>query len=244
MTVDELLRNKLRKGTLHMTLIDPAKQEPSQAGSIVKEACRLGTDAIMVGGSTDVTQQNLDETVLAIKANVDVPVIYFPSGAHAISPHADAIYFMSMLNSRNLNMVMGEQVRGAPIVKMLKLEPLSMGYILVAPGMKVGEVGQADVIPRDSPKTAVAYALAAQYLGMKYVYLEAGSGAPEPVPEEMIRAVRSAIDVPLLVGGGIRDAETAARVKGAGASIVVTGTVVEEGHSMSRLQGIIEAIHS
>jgi len=119
-----------------------------------------------------------------------------------------------------------------------------MGYIIVAPGMKVGEVGQADVIPRDSPKTAVAYALAAQYLGMKYVYLEAGSGAPEPVPEEMIRAVRSAIDVPLLVGGGIRDAETAARVKGAGASIVVTGTVVEEGHSMSRLQGIIEAIHS
>ena len=244
MTVDELLREKLRRGPLHMTLVDPDKQKPAVAGEIVKEACRLGTDAIMVGGSTDVTQENLDQTVLAIKAKVDVPVIYFPSGAHAISPFADAIYFMSMLNSRNLKMVMGEQVMGAPIVKKIGLEPLSMGYIIVAPGMKVGEVGMADVIPRDAPKTAVAYALAAQFLGMKYVYLEAGSGAPDTVPEDMIRAVRAAIDVPLLVGGGIRDAETAAMVKNAGADIIVTGTIVEEGHYMDRLRDIIKAIRS
>lgn len=244
MTVDELLKEKLRKGTLHMTLVDPAKQEPAVAGEIVREACHLGTDAIMVGGSTDVTQENLDQTVLAIKANVDVPVIYFPSGAHAISPYVDAIYFMSMLNSRNPRMVMGEQMRGAPIVKKLRLEPLSMGYIIVAPGMKVGEVGMADVIPRDSPQTAVAYALAAQFLGMRYVYLEAGSGAPEAVPEEMIREVKAAIDVPLLVGGGIRDARTAAMVKKAGADIIVTGTVVEEGHYMDRLGDIIKAVRS
>jgi phosphoglycerol geranylgeranyltransferase len=149
---------------------------------------------------------------------------------------------MSMLNSRNVKMVMGEQVMGAPIVRKLKLEPLSMGYIIVAPGMKVGEVGEADVIPRDQPKLAAAYALAAQYLGMEYVYLEAGSGAPQPVPEDMIKAVRSTITIPLLVGGGIRDAETAARAKRAGANIVVTGTVVENGNYTGRLESILRAL--
>jgi phosphoglycerol geranylgeranyltransferase len=242
MTVKEILGEKMRKGTLHMTLLDPAKQEPTKAGEITRIAYEMGTDAIMVGGSTGVTQENLDLTVQAIKANVKVPVIYFPSGAHAISPFSDAIYFMSMLNSRNLRHVMGEQVMGAPIVKKLRLETLSMGYIIVAPGMKVGEVGEADVIPRDQPKLAVAYALAAQYLGMQYVYLEAGSGAPQPVPEDMVQAVRGAIDVPLLVGGGIRDRDTAARIKKAGANAVITGTVVENGNYRARLESIIQAI--
>lgn len=244
MTVKETLSEKMKKGTLHMTLLDPAKQDPGAAAEITRTACELGTDAIMVGGSTGVTQENLDKTVQAIKAKVNVPVIYFPSGANAISPYCDAMYFMSMLNSRNLKMVMGEQVAGAPIVRKLKLETISMGYIIVAPGMKVGEVGQADVIPRDQPKLAVAYALAAQYLGMNYVYLEAGSGAPQAVPEEMIAAVRSAINIPLLVGGGIRDAETATRVRKAGANIVVTGTVVENGEYVGRLESIIRAVKS
>jgi phosphoglycerol geranylgeranyltransferase len=244
MTVKEILKEKMKKGTLHMTLIDPAKQEPSRAGEIAKVAYDLGTDAIMVGGSTGVTQQNLDQTVLAIKAQAHVPVIYFPSGANAISPYSDAIFFMSMLNSRNIKMVIGEQIKGAPIVRKLNLEPLSMGYIIVAPGMKVGEVGEADVIPRDQPKLAASYALAAQYLGMEYVYLEAGSGAPQPVPEDMIKAVRAAISIPLLVGGGIRDAESAARAKNAGADIVVTGTVVENGNYSGRLESIIKALRS
>lgn len=244
MTVKDILSEKMRKGALHMTLLDPAKQDPAAAAEITRTACQLGTDAIMVGGSTGVTQENLDMTVKAIKAAVEVPVIYFPSGANAISPYADAMYFMSMLNSRNLKMVIGEQVAGAPIIKKLKLEPLSMGYIIVAPGMKVGEVGEADLIPRDQPKKAVAYALAAQYLGMDFVYLEAGSGAPQAVPSEMIAAVRAAVNVPLLVGGGIRDGETAGRVKDAGANIVVTGTVVENGEYVQRLESIIRAVKS
>jgi phosphoglycerol geranylgeranyltransferase len=244
MTVKEILKEKMKRGTLHMTLIDPAKQEPSKAGEIAKVANDLGTDAIMVGGSTGITQQNLDQTILAIKAQTQVPVIYFPSGANAISPYSDAIFFMSMLNSRNIKMVIGEQIKGAPIVRKLNLEPLSMGYIIIAPGMKVGEVGEADVIPRDQPKLAASYALTAQYLGMEFVYLEAGSGAPQPVPEDMIRAVRAAITIPLLVGGGIRDAESAARAKNAGASIVVTGTVVENGNYSARLESIIKALRS
>lgn len=244
MTVKDILSEKMRKGALHMTLLDPAKQDAAAAAEISRTAAELGTDAIMVGGSTGVTQGNLDDTIKAIKAAVKVPTIYFPSGANAISPYTDAMYFMSMLNSRNLKMVIGEQVAGAPIVKKLKLEAIAMGYIIVAPGMKVGEVGEAELIPRDQPKKAVAYALAAQYLGMDYVYLEAGSGAPQAVPAEMISAVRSAIDIPLLVGGGIRDAETAARAKNAGANVVVTGTVVENGEYVQRLESIIRAVKS
>jgi phosphoglycerol geranylgeranyltransferase len=242
MNVREGLQEKIKKGTLHMTLIDPAKQEPSKAGEITEIAYDLGTDAIMVGGSTGVTQENLDATVCAIKANVKVPVIYFPSTANAISGHCDAIYFMSVLNSRNLSHVIREQVVGAPIVKKLGLEPISMGYLIIAPGMKVGEVSEADLVARDDPKTAVSYALAAEYLGMQSIYLEAGSGAPQPVPEEMIRAVRSKISVPLFVGGGIRDAECATKAKNAGANVIVTGTVVENGRFTKRLESIIKAV--
>ncbi|NLI73630.1 MAG: geranylgeranylglyceryl/heptaprenylglyceryl phosphate synthase [Euryarchaeota archaeon] len=242
MTVQATLLEKMKANTLHMTLLDPNKQSPDMAAKITGEACELGTDAIMVGGSTGVTQENLDATISAIKTQVDIPVIYFPSGAHAISPYADAIYFMSMLNSRTVELTTRQQMKGAPIVRKLGIEPLSMGYIIVAPGMKVGEVGEADCIPRDRGDIAADYALAAQFMGMQYVYLEAGSGAPQHVPEDMIRTVRSTIDIPLLVGGGIRDAQAASRVKDAGANIVITGTVVENGNYYDRLASIIKVI--
>jgi len=242
MNVREYLAKKLSDGAVHMTLIDPASQSPNRSAMIAKEAGALGTDAIMVGGSTGVTQQNLDDTVLAIKSVVDVPVIYFPSGANAITPHADAMYFMSMLNSRNLRMVIGEQVKGAPIVKKLGIETIPMGYIIVEPGMKVGEIGEADLICRDDIERAVAYGLAAEFLGMRLVYYEAGSGAPEPVPVEMVRTVRDSLTVPLIVGGGIRRPEQASALRKAGADIIVTGTIVENGNFRERLKGIIRAI--
>ncbi len=243
MKVKDYIHERLGHGPLHMTLLDPAKQEPEQAAELSAMAKELGTDAIMVGGSTDVTQENLDATVKAIKKSCDLPVIYFPSGAHAISRYCDAIYFMSMLNSRSIKHVIGEQVAGAPIVKMLGLEPISMGYIIVAPGMKVGEVGQAEVVKRDDLKGACAYALAAEFMGMQLVYLEAGSGAPEPVPLEMVTAVKKAITVPLVVGGGIRNGEQALAVKKAGADIIVTGTIVENCDPVC-LAEIIKAIKS
>jgi phosphoglycerol geranylgeranyltransferase len=242
MTVKEYIMEKRSQGTLHMTLIDPASQAPERSGEIAQIADAVGTDAIMVGGSTGVTQENLDQTILIIKERTEVPVIYFPSGAHAISPHADAMYFMSMLNSRNIRHVIREQVMGAPIVKKLGLEPIPMGYLIVEPGMKVGEVGEAELIRRDDIQTAVAYGLAAEYLGMDLVYLEAGSGAPLPVPGEMISAMKSHISVPLVVGGGIRHPETASMVKKAGADIVVTGTVVENGEFKTTLEKIVAAV--
>jgi phosphoglycerol geranylgeranyltransferase len=243
MKVAEYIKERLAKhGPLHMTLIDPAKQKPARAAEIAALAESLGSDAVMVGGSTDVNQDNLDKTTLAIKQVCAIPVIYFPSGAHAITRHSDAIYFMSMLNSRNLRMVIREQVLAAPIVMKLGIEPISMGYVIVEPGMKVGEIGEAEVVKRNDTACAVAYCLAAQFMGMALVYLEAGSGAPEPVPAAMVSEVKKLVRIPLVVGGGIRDATQARELKVAGADIIVTGTVVENGGFRTRLESIIRAI--
>ncbi len=218
----------LENNTTHLTLLDPDKQAPEDAGKIARSAKLGGTDGIMVGGSLGVSQENLDGTVESIKENVDLPVILFPGGVTGISKSADAIFFMSLLNSRNPKFITGAQAQGAPIIKSIGIEPVSMGYIVVEPGGAVGKVGEADLIPRNKPEVAAGYALAAQYLGMRLVYLEAGSGADKHVPIGMISAVKETIDIPLLVGGGIRSGDDAKAVKDAGADIIVTGTIVEQ----------------
>jgi len=238
--VYETLLERRKRSRLHMTLLDPDKQSAEEAGALAGQAARFGTDAIMVGGSTGVTQDQVDATVLAIKKATEVPVILFPASAANLSRYADALYFMSLLNSRDPRLIVGEQRRAAPRVKAWGLEAIPMAYLVVEPGMRAGEVGRAEPIPRSKPEVAVEYALAAQLLGMRLVYLEAGSGAPEPVPAAMVRAVREAIDVPLLVGGGIRTPEAAASLARAGADIVVTGTVVEQ--DPEGLRRIIEAV--
>lgn len=242
MNVYASLLERRKRSHLHMTLLDPDKQSPEEAARIAAQAAKSGSDAIMIGGSTGVTQEKVDATVLAIKAAAHVPTILFPASAANLSRHADALFFMSLLNSRDPRLIVGEQRRAAPIVKKWGLETIPMAYLVVEPGMRAGEVGQAEPIPRSEPAAAVEYALAAQMLGMKLVYLEAGSGAPEPVPAAMIRSVREAIDVPLIVGGGIRTPSTAGAVARAGADIVVTGTVVEHAKDGEVLRRIIEAV--
>ncbi len=243
MKVRDYILKTLEKHKLHMTLIDPAKQPPKVSGEIAMRACQAGTDAIMVGGSTGVTQTNIDATVDEIKKNCKCPVILFPSGANAIARKADAIYFMSLLNSKNVRNITGEHSKGAPIIKKLGIEPISMGYVIVEPGMKVGEVGEAELVKRDDISTIVGYALTTEFFGMDLLYLEAGSGAPEPVPTDMIRAVRESVDLPIVVGGGIVTPEQAEKVAAAGADIVVTGTLVENGRFESKLREIIETVH-
>lgn len=244
--VQKHLKNTIaRDGAAHLTLIDPAKQTPAAAGDIASDAAEAGTDGIMVGGSTKAGGELLDETVLSIKKATDLPVILFPGSEAGVSRHADAIFFMSMLNSRDPYFITGAQKLGAPLVKKYGLEPLPMAYLLVEPGGMAGKVGKADLIPRNKPEIAAAYALAAQYLGMSFVYLEAGSGADRPVPVEMVRAVDGATDVTLIVGGGIRTPEAAAERVRAGADIIVTGTLVE--HTQNRkakIQEIVKATKS
>lgn len=244
MKVLEYILETVKKRKMHMTLIDPAKQAPEVAGEMAEKACEAGTDAIMVGGSTGITQENLDTTVDSIKSRCKLPVIYFPSGANAISRSCDAIYFMSMLNSRNVRNITGEHARGAPVIKKLGIEPISMGYVIVEPGMKVGEVGEAEPIRRGDIQTLVGYAIATEFFGMDLLYLEAGSGAPEPVPLEMIRAARESVDIPLVLGGGIVTPEQAASIAVAGADIIVTGTLVENGDFAAKLKLLVNAVHS
>lgn len=228
MKVLERIRLIRSHARLHMTLIDPDKQPPLDAGRIAAAAARAGSDAIMIGGSSHIARGDVDRTVREIKAATQLPTILFPSGAEAVAPASDAIFFMSLLNSRSPRFLIREQKDAAPFLRKAGIEPIPMGYLVVEPGMRVGEVGQADLISRNDPAEAVRYAMAAEYFGMAIVYLEAGSGAPAPVPTHMISAVRSAISCLLCVGGGVRNPGQAAEIAAAGADIVVTGTLVEQ----------------
>lgn len=229
-----LVQAVLANGAAHLTLIDPDSQSPSEAGKIAEAAAAGGTDAVMVGGSVGACGSVLEETVRQIKARTELPVILFPSSAAGLCQNADAVFFMSLLNSRSASYIVENQVLGAPLVMRYNLEPLPMAYIIVEPGGTVGWVGDARIIPRKKPEIAAAYALAAKYLGMRIVYLEAGSGAEKPVPLDMIRAVKHVLgEAILVVGGGIRSGAAAADVVKAGADLIVTGTAVEKSEDVT-----------
>jgi phosphoglycerol geranylgeranyltransferase len=243
MSIAKYILHKVSKKKLHFSLLDPDKQKPQTAGDIAKIAEESGSSAIMVGGSTLHSQQQVDDTVIEIKKTTDLPVILFPSGAKFVSKYADAIFFMSLLNSRNLKYIIREPVKGASFVKQAGIEPISMGYVITEPGMTAGRIGEADLIKKDDIKTAVEYALASQYFGMQLFYLEAGSGASFPVSDKMIAAVKKSIDIPLIIGGGIRDAKIAGQKAKAGADIIITGTRLEKEKNLTRiLTNIIRAI--
>jgi phosphoglycerol geranylgeranyltransferase len=237
----DYFNSKIPHEKIHLTLIDPNNQPPDQAGEMCKQAEAAGTDGIMIGGSTGVTRESFNATITAIKEHTTLPVIIFPTDANSLSENADAVFFMSLLNSKNIKYITREQRFGARWVQQTGLEFMSMGYIVVEPGMKVGEVGEAELIPRDNYEESINYALLAQYFGMKLVYLEAGSGAPEPVPTEMVSAVKSNIKIPLIIGGGIRTPEAARKIAAAGADIIVTGTIVEDSSNIKSTLGEIIA---
>jgi phosphoglycerol geranylgeranyltransferase len=242
-TVYERIRELSRQRALHFTLLDPDKQTPAHAASMAASAEAAGSDAIMIGGSTGYTREQLDRTTEAIRSSCALPTILFPTSSGLITPHAHAIFFMSLLNSRDPDYIIREHARAAPVLRKLDVEPIPMGYIIVEPGMRVGEVGQADPVPRDRPDIAVGYAVAAEMLGMRLVYLEAGSGAPTPVPTKMVKAVAKEVTVPLIVGGGITSASRAAAAVHAGANVVVTGTMVEAaGDIRTALGKVVKAV--
>jgi len=215
-------------GAAHLTLIDPDSQSPAEAALMAQAATNGGTNAIMVGGSMGAAGVLLHETVQQIKKKTDLPVILFPGSVAGLCENADAVFFMSLLNSRSTSYIVENQVLGAPLVLRYGLEAIPMAYIIVEPGGTVGFVGDARLISRKKPELAAAYALAAKYMGMRLVYLEAGSGANSPVPSEMVAVVKRALgDVLLIVGGGIRSGAAAAELVEAGADLIVTGTAVE-----------------
>lgn len=227
--VEEYLLKKIQdEGAIQITLIDPEKVTPESASLMSNESESCGSSAIMIGGTTLVSSSLLDNITKAVKSSVKIPVILFPNNITGISEHADAIWFMSLLNSADPYFIAGAQVLAAPLIKKLGLEAIPLGYIIVGKGGSAGVIGKACPIPYNKPELAVAHALAAQFLGMRFVYLEAGSGVSQPVPARMIKMVREAIDIVLIVGGGIKTKDQAEKAVRAGADIIVTGTVIEK----------------
>ena len=238
--VENYLQKRIQEeGAIHLTLIDPEKVTVELATQVARVAESCETTALMVGGSTLISASHLDDVVKAIKDAVKIPVILFPNNVTGISRYADAIWFMSLLNSADPYFLDGVQILVAPLIKKMSLEAIPLGYVIVGEGGAAGVVGRACPIPYDKPELAVAHALAAQYFGMRFVYMEAGSGAKKTVPAKMIRMVRSALEIPVIVGGGIRTGEKVGELVKAGASVIVTGTVTEEGNIETKIKELV-----
>ncbi|MEM1525593.1 MAG: geranylgeranylglyceryl/heptaprenylglyceryl phosphate synthase [Ignisphaera sp.] len=229
--VSNYILSSTEKGEkLHFTLIDPEKiQNTKDLKNMLKLVVDAGTDAILIGGSLQVYSDDVTAVAKLIE-EFDKPSILFPGSIAGISPYADAVLFISLLNSDNIYYVIGAQVAAAPIIRRFKLEVLPTGYIIVGSfNTSVSFMGRARPIPRNKPVIAAAYALTAKYMGMKFVYLEAGSGARKCVPPEVVSSVKKAVeDMAVIVGGGIKDSEKALMLANAGADIIVTGTIVEK----------------
>jgi phosphoglycerol geranylgeranyltransferase len=223
-------------GAMLSIIVDPMDYpQPEKAVNAGISACKGGADMIAVGGSIGSQGKLLDVVTKEIKENVNVPVVLFPGNIATITPYADAIYFMYMLNSRNPYWHSQAQMLAAPLVRRLGIEPLPMGYIMVEPGGTAGWVGDAALVPRDKPKIAASLALAAEYMGARIVFTDAGSAVPKPIPTELIRTVASAIEVPYLVAGGIRQPQQAVEIIEAGADWIQMGTAVEKTGDVQRV---------
>ncbi len=212
---------------------------------IAKKVELLGASAILVGGSSAIDQLDLDKLVLSLKSIVSIPIILFPGNVTGVSPNADAILFTSLLNSEDPYFISGAQALGAILVKKYKIEPLPTGYIIIGENTTAWFVERAKGIPFEKNKIAVMYSLAAQYLGMRFVYLEAGSGSQKNITSNMVSSVRKYFDGLLIVGGGIKDSGVAKELADAGADILVIGTLLEQDPDWEeKFSNIITAIRS
>ena len=241
-SVESHLQDVIRdEGVAHLTLFDPEKLSPLAAKSLASEVKKAGTAAAMVGGSTSTSVYELDAIVRAIKAS-GLRVILFPNDVAGLSQYADAVFFMSLLNSINPYYLSGAQALGAPLVKRYGLEPIPLAYLIVGENAgAAGFVGNANPIPYHKPELAAIYALAAEYMGMRFVYLEAGSGAKKIVSPQMVSTVRKTCRMHIVAGGGIRAPSQAKALVKAGADLIVTGTIAEKA-SVRKLREIIRAI--
>lgn len=238
-------RRIAERGALYAVLLDPDRLETTENVELAGMAADSDADLLLVGGSLSLSGR-CDSTVRAVKAAVETPVVIFPGDAGFVTAAADAVLFLSLVSGRNPQYLIGEHVRAAPMLRECGLEPIPTAYMLVEGGAttSVEFMSGTRAMPRDKQDIAMAHALAAQYLGMKIAFFDAGSGARNHVPEELVRSVSSYIDIPVMVGGGIREPEVAGRLVAAGASIVVTGDVVEKRRDQSLLRAFADAVHT
>ncbi|MCX8197476.1 MAG: geranylgeranylglyceryl/heptaprenylglyceryl phosphate synthase [Candidatus Micrarchaeota archaeon] len=234
-----------RKGALLFALIDPldyaSEQQAAKTGVSAAEA---GADLILVGGSIGAQGELLDVVCKLIKEKASVPVVLFPGNIATVSKFADAVYFMSLLNSRNPYWISQAQMLAAFSIKKLGLEALPVGYIVVEPGGTVGFVGDANLVPRDRPHIAAALALSAQLSGHRFVLTDCGSNPRTGhMPLEMVRAVASNISIPYIVGGGVRTPKEASSIVLAGADAIQVGTAIQKGNPEAKIKQLSSAIH-
>jgi phosphoglycerol geranylgeranyltransferase len=233
-----------KKGAGYLVLVDPDKIEGEKLAEFA-EICRdADVDAFLIGGSL-LTKGDLNETIETIKSRTNIPTIIFPGGVEQLSSLADAVLYISLISGRNAEQIFGKHVLAAPIIKQMGIEPISCGYMLIESGkITTAEyISGSKPIPRDKPEIALSTALAAEYIGMKSVYLEAGSGAENSVPAEMIKIVSSQVNIPVIVGGGITTAEEAREKVENGASFIVTGNYFEEPRNWGKIKNFAEAVH-
>ena len=240
----QLLDIKSEKGAGYIVLIDPDRKNEDTLVKQVTVANKFSVDALFVGGSLMMDSKH-NERVAVIKKEADIPVIFFPGGLNQLNQYYDAILFMSLLSGRNPQYLIGEQVVAAPIINDLGIEVIPTGYLLFDGGANstVEFMSDTKPLPMNRPDIAVAHALAAEYLGKKLIYLEAGSGATHAIPLEIIQQVATETNVPLIVGGGIRTPEAARERVAAGASFIVTGTILEENGNNGLMKEFADAIH-
>ncbi|MCE4606045.1 MAG: geranylgeranylglyceryl/heptaprenylglyceryl phosphate synthase [Desulfurococcales archaeon] len=230
---------------VHLTLIDPGSSSIGEALRIAQVAYDAGTDAFLIGGSTNVINQNLDAIAEGIKKNTDKPVILFPGNINGLTSYADAVFYLILMNSVDPYYITGAHVQAAPILLRMKLEVIPTPYIIIGYGGTVGHIGKALPVPNDKPGLIASYALAGGFMGAGAIYLEAGSGAPFTVNLEGVKLSRmlldeAGLDPLLIVGGGIKNESSARELIGSGADAIVTGTLAEE--DPEKLKEIIRSI--
>ncbi len=252
-TVEKYLLQRTKRTPICAVLIDPEDFGPKQAADTAEKTIKAGADIIFVGGSTLSDQGRLDEVVRAIKditKNITTspgisqtpPVVLFPGNITGVSRFADAILFSSLLNSTNPYFIIGAQALGAMEVYNTGIESIPMGYLVFGNQSATSFIGQVNSLPLSKPNLALIYALAAKYLGMRTLYLEAGSGASETVPPETIRLIRKFYDGIMIIGGGITSGEAANRAAKAGANIIVVGNLLQTPGYEKTLRQITTAI--
>ncbi len=232
------------KGAAYLLLLDPDKISEDRLPAFIKHCEKSGVDAFLIGGSLMVNG-NFEPFIKRVKENTKCPAIIFPGDINQISSAADAILFLSVVSGRNAEHLIGKHVLAAPIIKKAGIEPISTGYILIESGTTTTAVYMSGSLPlpRNKPEIAAATALAAEYLGMKLVYLEAGSGAENSVPDEMIKAVSSVCKIPVIVGGGIKSPNAARKKVESGAKIIVTGNFFEDENNWDMIKDFADAVH-
>ena len=240
--IENYLKSKRKKSPILFVLIDSEASNIKSAVELAKKSEKLGATSILIGGSSATNQFEMDQVVGSIKKAVKIPIILFPGNITGVVPQADAILFSSLLNSENPYYISQAQALGAPNVMKFGLEPLPTAYLVIGEGTSAWFVGSARGIPFDKPKIAAAYSLSAQYLGMRFVYLEAGSGAKQSATPEMVKTVRHVFNGFIIVGGGIKDAKTAKSLVKAGADGLVIGTLLEQTGGLKKFTEIIKSL--